>query len=232
MSKITERKKLDLMKNKLIRHFKRNIIASSFFWKKRHWIDPEWMYSYLKKPTPKYLLEFVLKNKILSALDFGCATGNFLYDLKKKNTKAICFGVDVSLKALEICNDRFKELRVSEVSWVFYQSVCEKSINDFLKENKSTHFDLIVFDRVLYCLSENEINACLSILAKYARFIFIDDYFLVDGLDTHGYKHRDWISKMTMFDFRCEINRPSIHTVVEGANPRSLVFKNLKTSNF
>ena len=89
----------------------------------------------------------------------------------------------------------------------------------------------MVFDRVLCCLNESEINNQLSILTNYAKLILIDDFQLEKNLNVQGYKHRDWISIMKTFNFECEINIPTIYSQVDKANPRTLVFKNLALIN-
>jgi SAM-dependent methyltransferase len=215
------------MLNNLIINFKRLIISSSFFWKIRQYVQPEWINSYDKKITNIYLLDFVSNNKISSVLDFGCATGSFLYDLKKKNSNTLCYGIDINLEALKVCNNKFKELDLSKKTYFFNLSTDEKSINTFCYTNRITNFDLIVFDRVLYCLSESELNNQFGILTNYAKLILIDDFQINNDFDVQGYKHRDWISIMSSFNFECEINIPTIYSQVDKANPRTLVFKNL-----
>ena len=211
----------------LIMNFKRMIISSSFFWRIRQYVQPKWINSYDKKLTYNYLLEFASSNQISSVLDFGCATGNFLYDLKKKNSNTLCYGIDISSKLLKICKNKFEELDLSKKTYSFHPSTDEKNINDFLIANRVTYFDLIVFDRVLYCLNESEINNQFSILTNYAKFILIDDFQLDKDLDIQGYKHRDWISIMNTFNIECEINIPTFNPQVDKANPRTLVFRNL-----
>jgi len=219
------------MINNIIMNFKRMIISSSFFWKIRHYVEPEWINSYDRKLTNNYLLDFASSKKISSVLDFGCATGNFLYDLKKENPNTLCYGIEISPKGLEVSINKFQELDLSKKTYSFNLSTDEKDINTFLIANKITNFDLMVFDRVLYCLNESEINNQLSILTNYAKLILIDDFQLDKDLDIQGYKHRDWISIMNTFNFKCEINIPTIHSQVDKANPRTLVFKNLALTN-
>ena len=219
------------MLNNLIMNLKRMIISSSFFWKIRQYIQPEWIDSYDKKLTYIYLLDFASSNKISSVLDFGCATGNYLYDLKKNNSNTLCYGIDISSKALEVCKNKFEKLDLSKKTYSFNPFTNEKSINTFLNANSVTNFDLIVFDRVLYCLTESEINNQFSILTNYAKLILIDDFQLDNDLDLQGYKHRDWISIMKTFNFECAINIPTIYSQVDKANPRTLVFKNLALTN-
>ena len=207
------------------------IISSSFFWKMRHYVDPEWVSSYERKPTNNHLLDFALSKKISSVLDFGCVTGNFLYDLKKENPNILCYGIEISPKGLEVSINKFQELDLSKKTYSFNLSTDDKNINTFLIANRITNFDLMVFDRVLYCLNESELNNQLSILKNYAKLILIDDFQLDKNLDIQGYKHRDWISIMNTFNFKCEINIPTIHSQVDKANPRTLVFKNLALTN-
>jgi len=213
--------------NNLIMDFKRFVISTSFFWKIRQYIDPGFINSYEKKITHDYLLNFASDKKISSVLDFGCAAGNFLYDLKKKNSNTLCYGIDISSSALKVCKNKFDKLNLSKKTYSFHSFTDEKKINDFLNSNKISNFDLIIFDRVLYCLTESKIKNQLSILSKYAKLIYIDDFQLDNDLSTQGYKHRDWISIMKIFNFECKTNIPTIYSQVDRANARTLVFKNL-----
>ena len=130
------------MINNLI-YFKRKIISSSFFWKIRQYVQPKWINSYDKKQTNNYLLDFASSKKISSVLDFGCATGNFLYDLKKKDPNLLCYGIDISPKGLEVCINKFNELDLSKKTYSFNPSTDEHDINAFLIANRITNFDLI-----------------------------------------------------------------------------------------
>ena len=161
----------------------------------------------------------------LRVLDFGCASGSLLYDLKKKNPKFVCYGIDVSLKAIETCNERFSIFDSFSETYSFNSFTDEGNIKKFLVFNKINNFDLIVFDRVLYCLNEKEIYRQLDILSKFTKRIFIDDFLLDSDSDFLGYKHRDWISTMESFGFECEVNIPTIYNQVSNANARTLVFK-------
>ena len=185
---------------------KRKIISSSFFWKIRHYFQPEWIESYDLKPTPNYLIEFALSKKITSVLDFGCATGNFLYELKKKNIKTLCYGIEINKKALKVSNQKFKELGLSEKTFFFDSETNIKKIINFLNTNNIHYFDLIVFDRSLYCLNEKEINKQFSILKNYAKFILINDFLLDESIKYNGYRLRNWISIMENFKFVVFIN--------------------------
>jgi len=212
--------------NNLMMDFKRFVISTSFFWKIRQYVNPGFNF-YDKKITNDYLLNFASDNKISSVLDFGCASGNFLYDLKKKNPNTLCYGIDINSGALKNCKNKFDKLNLSKKTYSFHSFTDEKKINDFLNSNKTSNFDLIIFDRVLYCLTESKIKNQLSILSKYAKLIYIDDFQLDNDLSTQGYKHRDWISIMKIFNFECKTNIPTIYSQVDRANARTLVFKNL-----
>ena len=73
--------------------FIHKVTNSSYFWRFRHLYDPRWIESYDCKSTNNYLLEFVSSKKVSSVLDFGCGTGNFLYDLTKQRTPNTLFTV-------------------------------------------------------------------------------------------------------------------------------------------
>ena len=209
----------------LITILKRKIISSSFFWKVRHFFQPSWIDSYNNKVTSKFYFDFISENNISSILDFGCATGGLLYDLNKENPDLVSYGIDVNIKALDACNKKFKLVTNSDSAFFFDQEVNPDNLNLFLKKNNLNKFDLIVFDRVLYCLNESAILSLLDSFADLTDKILIDDFEISREFETQGYNHRDWISLLEKFNFKNTINLPTIYTKVNKANARTLIFQ-------
>ena len=209
----------------IITFIKRRIVSSSFFWKLRHFSQPSWVEAYNQKITPKFYFDFVAKNNIASILDFGCAAGNLLYDLKKENPGLITYGIDINLKALDVCNKKFNLLDDKSLTFFFDNAVSKDNVTQFLQRNKLDKFDLIVFDRVLYCLNENSIVSIFDSLADFTNIILIDDFELDSTYEAQGYNHRDWISLLKNFNFKNRINLPTIYSKVRNANARTLIFQ-------
>lgn len=211
----------------LIRIFKRKVISSSFFWRIRHLLQPSWVRGYEQKKTPQFYFDYISKKNISSVLDFGCASGSLLYDLKLRNPNLISYGVDINKKALEACSRKFNLIEKSTTNYSFYHELNESNLRIFLKNNDLQRFDLVVFDRVLYCLSEIKIIELIKKLSSLTDRILIDDFEIINGLSTEGYMHRDWINILGTFGFKNITNIPSIHSEVDSANAKTLVFQNV-----
>ena len=143
------------MKN-LKTYIGRKIISSKLFWRIRHLLQPSWLISYSNVPK-QFLNELVINNNYKSVLDFGCATGSLLYHLKSKNNGFLCYGIDISRQAIKSCSIRFDNLNVNKNTYKFESELNDKNLKSFLNNNDILLFDLVVFDRVLYCLSEKEL---------------------------------------------------------------------------
>lgn len=219
------RKNIHMNVDYIITFIKRRIVSSSFFWKLRHFLQPSWVEAYNQKKTPRFYFDFVAKNNISSILDFGCAAGNLLYDLKNKNPSLVTYGIDINLKALDVCNKKFNLLDVNRTTFFFDNAVNKDSVSWFLERNKLDKFDLLVFDRVLYCLNEDSILSIFDSLADFTNLILIDDFELNSTYEAQGYNHRDWISLLKSYNFENKINIPTIYSEVRNANARTLMFQ-------
>lgn len=200
----------------------RNIISNSYFWRFRHWIQPGWVISYSEKNN-LYFNKLVKELKINSIMDFGCGAGSTLFNIKEKNNDILVFGIDINQKAIEFCNNRFS---IKFENGFFFSNVFKNSeIENYLNSNKIKFFDLIVFDRVLYCLNEKQIYKIFNSLKNKTRYIFIDDFFLSNELKTVGYTHRNWSQIMSGFNFKIIKNNKTIYQQVKNANARTLIYK-------
>lgn len=209
----------------IIKLLKRRIISSSLFWKLRTYVQPSWLDSYTQKRIPKLYFDIVSENNISSILDFGCATGECLYKLNQNNSSQISYGIDVNKDAIDICNDRFKKLNKQNKKFFFDYEFNLNNILVFLEKNNLTHFDLMIFDRVLYCISDKDLNSLLDSLLNYTKTVLIDDFETTTELEIYGYRHRDWKSLLQKHNFKNIKNIPTIYTKVKLANARTLFFK-------
>ena len=216
----------------LIKLLKRKIISSSLFWKLRTYLQPSWIESYNKKRIPKLYFDIVSENNISSILDFGCATGELLSKLYQKNPNQISYGIDINKDAIEICNDKFKELNEQTTKFSFDHEFNINNLLLFLEKNNLTHFDLIIFDRVLYCMSDKDLNNIFGSLLNYAKTVLIDDFEMTTESEIYGYRHRDWMSLLQKHNFKNIKNIPTIYTRVKLANARTLFFKREDLCNY
>ena len=215
---------MNLMSN-IIKLLKRMIISSSLFWKLRTYVQPSWIDSYNEKRIPKFYFDIVSENNISSVLDFGCATGECLYKLNQNNPSQISYGIDVNKDAIDICKDKFKKLNKQNEKFFFVYEFNLNNLLVFLEKNDLTHFDLMIFDRVLYCIRDKDLNILLDSLLKYTKTVLIDDFETTTELEIYGYRHRDWKSLLQKYNFKNIKNIPTIYTKVKLANARTLFFK-------
>ena len=206
------------------KYIKRKVISSPKYWKIRHFIEPSWVSAYEHKKTNEFYFDYLKKSSFNSLLDFGCATGKTMYDLKLKFPDLLSYGIEINENALSRAEHIFSNIDNTGRSFSFQSKLNESDIKIFLKTHSLKRFDLAIFDRVLYCLSDKEINDIFLIVTKFVNEVFIDDFMYDQSFKGIGYKHRKWNEIFAKFDFKCSINIPSIYSEVEGANPRSMTF--------
>ena len=163
--------------------------TSSIYWKYRHifkkdiwelYSDP----SFKKNHRNEFLKNFITSNKIKIVFDFGCASGNNYFNIN--NLIDSYYGIDISQAALKV----FKKKGTSNV--VLSSKVDIDSIDDFLSKNNQDHFDLAIYDRVLYLINDNEFELHIEKLSKKFKFILIDDFFSKEEKMDSDYKTRDY----------------------------------------
>lgn len=211
----------------LIKRLKRLIISSSNYWKIRHFLEPTWIDSYNLKKTNQFYIEFVQKYSVKTIFDFGCATGKTLLDIKINFPEVVTYGVDINQKAIDQCILRFLEIDPTGKSFSFRNKLNKNYVLNFLLANNKEKIDLVIFDRVLYCLDNSQVIEILRKLAPLTGFIIIDDFDRDDSIDFIGYRHRDWTSLLSKFSFECLDNIPSIYSEVDKANARTMIFKSI-----
>lgn len=214
---------------KLIRLLKRRVIASKAFWRIRHYLQPQYLDSYINSNTDD--IEDLMSNlNCNSFLDFGCATGSLLFSLKKQDPSRICYGIDINKAALNTCKERFKIFKIN--SYGFHTGLENKRINTFLETNQISKFDITIFDRVLYCFENNELMDTLTKIKKRTKYVLIDDFYC-DGINLYekkrlgGYIHRDWIQLLSSHGFKEVKSTDSLSGIVENAHPKTILFKSL-----
>tara|TARA_B100001121_G_scaffold307468_1_gene329079 strand:- start:2888 stop:3400 length:513 start_codon:yes stop_codon:yes gene_type:complete len=169
----------------------------------------------------------VQKYSIKTIFDFGCATGKTLIDIKINFPEVVTYGVDINQKAIDQCILRFLEIDPTGKSFSFRNKLNKNYVLNFLLANNKEKIDLVIFDRVLYCLDNSQVIEILRKLAPLTGFIIIDDFDRDDSIDFIGYRHRDWTSLLSKFSFECLDNIPSIYSEVDKANARTMIFKSI-----
>ena len=211
---------------------KRLLASNKYFWKYRHLIQKNiFKKSYGVLPT-KHFNKIFNKRKIISVLDFGCATGDKLEYFVSKEAKYI-YGIDINKKAINTCKKKF---RYDKIFKNFDISLSEKKLSEFLKRSNLKRFDLVILDRVCYILDSKNLINILRILCKKTKYIYIDDFFypkksLQLRKKIYGYNHTNFDLLLQKFNFKKSFYGKSPYKKVINSNTKSALFKNLKSKN-
>jgi len=201
----------------------RLISSNVLFWRIRHFFQPNWMDSYEQKDST-HILEIVKKFKCKAILDFGCASGKTIEDIKDLSPEEMhVFGIDVNPSAIEFCNIKFNKKYNS--GFEFNENFDLIKIKNFLKIAKTEKFDLIIFDRVLYCLTDDKLLALLRTACSTTKMIFIDDFDHGDRTYKSDYHHRDWMNVLLKFNFNLLEKNNTFYKNVDGAFAKSMLFE-------
>ena len=109
--------------------------------------------------------------------------------------------------------------------YYFSSELNKNELVSFLENHDLAKFDLILFDRVLYCLGELQISDIIKKIKDISLLIYIDDFYSRNNTKYIGYTHRDWINIFKKGGYDCQVNIPTVQNIVQNANARSMVFK-------
>lgn len=176
----------------------RKIISKKLFWKFRHFFQKD--YFKTKKLKSEQLTEFIKINEIKSVLDFGCSSGDDLFNLKLQFKDLYCFGIEINKNAISYCNKNFKS--TFDGKFLFLNELNEKKYMKIIGFNKNKILDLVIFNRVLYILSDKELNSILQVLLlRPPKFILINDFYSSSKND-YDYKHRNYEKILKIFNYK------------------------------
>ncbi len=205
-------------------HVLRRVISSSLFWKLRHLIQPMWVINYAKaNKNISYLEKLLKENDIKSVLDFGCASGRTLFKIKKVNPNIKIYGIDINKKAINYCQNHAENH--FNGGYYFSTELNKNELDTFLSNNDLSKFDLVIFDRVLYCLNEQQIIDIINVIKQISSLIYLDDFCSSRNSKYVGYTHRDWINIFKKNSYTCIVNICTVQGRVQNADARSMVFK-------
>ena len=206
-----------------IKKIARQIASNVLFWRVRHIFQPSWMLSYEEKDS-SYILELVKSFKCKTVLDYGCASGKTLEDIKDLSPEdTYIYGIDINISAVNFCKNKFHKKYTS--GFMFKKSFNIESLNKFLLLHKKKEFDLIIFDRVLYCIDDKTLSSFLADACNITNMIFIDDFDSQDNTSEEEYLHRNWAEILSKFNFRLISKDDTCYQRVERASAKSMVFK-------
>lgn len=190
----------------LIRHRNQTFTGSDTYWENRYQRDGtsgSGSYNRLASFKADTINTFIVEHQVQSVIEFGCGDGN---QLSLMNYPSY-IGLDVSLKAIEICKMRFKE--VASKSFFLYHSLAFQDNAHIFKVQLSLSLD------VIYHLTET------NIYTQYMTHLFdsADRYVIIyssnyDAPQTNHVRHHnfsDWVVQ----------NRPHWQLIRKIDNPYS-----------
>jgi SAM-dependent methyltransferase len=160
----------------MIYSFIRNRIAKTkLFWKYRHIIQPDVWKSYINDSDNirrNFYSDFMKANKLTSIFEYGCGSAPNFLAVKSKLDLFYYYGYDISKEAINIAHKNYGNN-------IFHFTANDKLklMESYLKQNNLNKFDLTIFDRVLYMISENDLNNLLNKYSYILSYIIIDDFY-------------------------------------------------------
>ena len=202
---------IGLIKKIIPTGLKRRIGRSRLFWSLRSKFlgDSVWMgykNSYKDKRRGFYS-DFVNKNRCVTILDFGCASGPNLIRIEKDlpTQKFFFLGIDVSSDALRIARAEIS----SEA--VFEQTLTPTSFSRLANLNREGTVDLAIFDRVLTCMTEQELVKTLELISLKCKYIIIDDFFAQKEFQGPVWLARDYENILFQYGYELREKQTSGH---------------------
>ncbi len=160
----------------MIYKFIRNKIAkTTIFWKYRHIIQPDVWKSYINDSDNirrNYYSDFMKFHKLKSIFEYGCGSAPNFIAVKGKLNSFYYYGYDISKKAISIAHKNY-----GSNIFHFTANGKKKLMESYLKQNNLNKFDLTIFDRVLYMISEKKINSFLKTYSSLLFYVIIDDFY-------------------------------------------------------
>ena len=208
---------------------KRFFASNKYFWKFRHFFDNK-IFDKSYGIIPNEYFDQIFENiKIDSVLDYGCATGDKLIFFINRGAKNV-FGIDINHKAINTARDKIKYYNVNnELS----ENINTDKLNKFLDISKIKKFDLIILDRILYILNDQEIYNLFNIIKKITNYIYIDDFFLDNEIQSNnfsrlkikGYVHTNFDKILNQNSFKLKIKNKSPYQSVLFSNAKSALYE-------
>lgn len=151
-----------------------NVSKTKLFWKYRHLIQPAIWKSYKEdynSTRREYYSEIIKKENLYSVFEFGCASGPNFFSIKKNISEFIYFGYDISKPAI----NSVKRYNNNQVK--FSSKFSFSILKNFLNFNNYPIYDLVIFDRVLYMLTESQTRKLLNEIHEIINFVLIEDFY-------------------------------------------------------
>ncbi len=215
----------------LIDKVKNKIKTSRLFWSYRHLVDRRVWDQYFNDYASErrnYYSDFVVRNSIKSVFEFGCASGPNLENIRRGTLGGVLLlGYDINKAALGVARQK-----IGSSNAIFIDQLSVSAIKGELQKHQQEKIGLTIFDRVLYLLSEREIDNFLSNYSDLLEWVVVDDFHSdVGQLSNDAYSSKDYKKCFKKFDFSLVSINTSEHLAAEEFFEKSakrLVFKRNK----
>lgn len=213
----------------MLKKIKNKIRNKKFYWKLRLLINPNiWSIYYGDSQCKRrdFYSKFIQQKNLKNIFEFGCASGPNLVSIDKNVPwKIIYFGYDISSKAIQ-----FAKKKSQKESYFFTTKISPTIISQKLDNWKIKKFDLAIYDRVLYLLSENETKKHFQKYKDFIRYLIIDDFHNSRTTERNdAYFSKNYEDILLEFGYKLKKNDPSEHIVGDDdffiRNARRLIFE-------
>ena len=216
----------------MLKRLKDIIITKKFYWKLRHLISPKVWETYFEDSLTKrrdFYSSYIIDKNFKNIFEFGCASGPNLFNIDKNVPwNLFYFGYDISTKAIKLA-----QKKSSKDYYFFTNKLSPKIVKLKLNSWKIKKFDLAIYDRVLYLLSENEVKKHFENYKDYISNLIIDDFHNSKTKETNNaYYSKDYEMILLEFGLKLKKNDPSEHIIGNDEffirNARRLIFEKEK----
>ena len=195
----------------MLKKFKNFIVDKKIYWKLRHLINPDVWEQYYENSLSKrrdFYSEFIQRKHIKAIFEFGCASGPNLFNIDNNVPwDFYYFGYDISSAAIKFARNKAKKN-----SYYFSTKINKKLIKAKLSSWKIKRFDLSIYDRVLYLLSEIEIRSHLQEYKEFMEYLIIDDFHNANKEENNkAYFSKNYEKILLDFGFKLIKSEPSQH---------------------
>ena len=215
----------------LPRKLRKYLRENRFYWKYKDVINP-----FYKKNFDHYLSSnwnisrrndysnYINQNNLKMIFEFGCAPSLTLLNILRNCPQSQVFGYDINTTHMSYAIDAAPESLVKR-SKFYLELNREDMLNDLRLLNQDS-FDLVIFDRVLMYLSDEQIQEHLNLYASIYQRVLIDDFF---GNQQGNYRHRDFSNIMKLHGYQEDVMDNSQYSTegMTGNNSKKAIYTRL-----
>jgi SAM-dependent methyltransferase len=215
----------------LPRKLRKYLRENRFYWKYKDIINPFYKKNFDHHLSSNWDIErridysnYINQNNLKMIFEFGCAPSLTLLNILRNCPQSQVFGYDINTSHMSYAIDAAPESFTSR-SKFYVELNKEDMLNDLRLENQSS-FDLVIFDRVLMYLSDEQIEEHLHTYAGIYQQVLIDDFF---GNQQGNYRHRDFSNIMELHGYREDIVENSKYSTIgmAGNNSKKAIYTRL-----